>query len=217
MDELTILGKIAIWTLPIILAITVHEYAHGWVANRLGDNTAKMLGRLSLNPIKHIDLIGTILVPGLLLVFGGFMFGWAKPVPINWRNLNNPKKDMVYVAIAGPLANLGMIILWAISLKVSFLLMNTVAFIAMPLAYMAYAGIFINAVLMVLNMLPILPLDGGRVLAGLLPIGASLQYSKLERFGLPILILLIAMGWLSKILGPVVYFIQINVFSVLGM
>lgn len=217
MDELTILGKIAIWTLPIVLAITVHEYAHGWVANRLGDNTAKMLGRLSLNPIKHIDLIGTILVPGLLLVFGGFMFGWAKPVPINWRNLNNPKKDMVYVALAGPLANLGMIILWAISLKVSFLLMGTVEFIALPLAYMAYAGIFINTILMVLNMLPILPLDGGRVLAGLLPIRASLQYSRLERFGLPILILLIAMGWLSNILGPVVYFIQVSVFSALGM
>jgi len=113
MADFTLLERIAIWALPVIFAITVHEVAHGWVASKLGDNTAKSLGRLTLNPLSHIDLIGTIIVPGVLLFIGGFMFGWAKPVPVNWRNLNNPKRDMVYVAIAGPSVNLLMAIAWA--------------------------------------------------------------------------------------------------------
>ena len=104
MDELTLVGRIAVWILPVVFAITVHEVAHGWVASKLGDNTAKNLGRLTLNPISHMDLIGTVIVPAVLLLLGGFMFGWAKPVPVNWNNLKNPKRDMVYVAIAGPLA-----------------------------------------------------------------------------------------------------------------
>lgn len=217
MDELSLAGRIAIWALPVIFAITVHEVAHGWVANKLGDSTAKILGRLTLNPIKHIDLIGTIVVPAVLLMLGGFMFGWAKPVPVNWRNLNRPKTDMVYVALAGPLANLGMAIIWGLLLKLGALLGSSNEFISTPLIYMAHAGIFINCVLMVLNLLPILPLDGGRVLAGLLPNRASFQFSKLEPLGLPILIAIIAMGWLSKILGPPVYLLQISIIKMLGL
>ncbi|MFT6623955.1 MAG: Zn-dependent protease [Cycloclasticus sp.] len=217
MDELSLAGRIAIWALPIIFAITVHEVAHGWVASKLGDQTAKSLGRLTLNPISHMDLVGTVIVPVVLLLLGGFMFGWAKPVPVNWHNLNNPKRDMVYVAIAGPLANLFMALAWGVLMKIGFLLGDSNEFISTPLIYMGYAGIYINIILMVLNLLPILPLDGGRVLAGLLPNRASFQFSKLERFGLPILIVIIAMGWLSKILGPPVYFIQISIFKMLGL
>jgi Zn-dependent protease len=217
MDELSLVGRIAIWALPIIFAITVHEVAHGWVASKLGDNTAKYLGRLTLNPISHIDLVGTIIVPAVLMVLGGFMFGWAKPVPVNWNNLKNPKQDMVYVALAGPFANLLMALAWAVLMKIGYTLGNSYEFISLPLIYMGYAGIFINLVLMVLNLLPILPLDGGRVLAGLLPNKASALYSKLERFGFPILIVIIAMGWLSKILGPPIYFLQTGIFKMFGI
>lgn len=217
MGELTLIGKISVWALPVILAITVHEVAHGWVASKLGDNTAKRLGRLTLNPLKHIDPVGTLLVPGVLLFIGGFMFGWAKPVPVAFGHLNNPKKDMVYVALAGPIANLLMLIGWALLLKMAGSLPHSMGYIALPLGYMASAGVLINIILMVLNMLPILPLDGGRVLAGLLPMRASIHYSKLERLGLPILILMMVMGWLANILGPVVYFIQTSIYTMLGI
>jgi len=219
MDELTLVGKIAVWALPVIFAITVHEVAHGWVANKLGDPTAKSLGRLTLNPVSHVDPVGTLLVPGILLALGGFMFGWAKPVPVNWRNLKHPKQDMVYVALAGPLANLVMALLWAGAIKVGFILManGEAETIGQPLIYMGFAGVMINVVLMTLNLLPILPLDGGRVLAGLLPNALSLQYAKLERFGFPILVIIIMMGWLSSILGPPVMYIQNEIFSVIGI
>lgn len=217
MDELTLVGRIAVWILPVIFAITVHEVAHGWVASKFGDNTAKSLGRLTLNPISHMDLVGTVIVPGVLLLLGGFIFGWAKPVPVNWNNLKNPKRDMVYVAIAGPLANLFMAVGWGVLMKVGYMIGSDNEFVSMPLIYMGYAGVFINAVLMMLNLLPILPLDGGRVLAGLLPSRISREFSKLERFGFPILVVIIAMGWLSKILGPPVYFLQTSIFKILGI
>ena len=218
-DELTLVGKIAVWALPVIFAITVHEVAHGWVANKLGDPTAKNLGRLTLNPVSHVDPIGTLLVPGILLALGGFIFGWAKPVPVNWQNLKRPKQDMVYVALAGPLANLLMALLWAGAIKVGLILMGSggAEAIGQPLIYMGFAGVLINVVLMTLNLLPILPLDGGRVLAGLLPNALSVQYAKLERFGFPILVIIIMMGWLSSILGPPVMYIQNEIFSVIGI
>jgi len=216
-DELTLAGKIAIWALPVIFAITVHEVAHGWVASKLGDNTAKRLGRLTLNPMSHVDLVGTLIVPAVLLFLGGFIFGWAKPVPVNFGLLRHPKRDMVYVAIAGPLANLVMAILWAVVLKLGLLYANSNESVAMPLIYMGYAGIFINAILMMLNLLPILPLDGGRVLAGLLPNSLSRQYSRTEPLGMPILIIIIMMGWLSSILGPPVYFFQTSIFHMIGL
>lgn len=216
-DEWSVLGRIAIWALPVILAITVHEVAHGWVAYKLGDDTAKKQGRLTLNPISHIDLVGTIILPTVLLVFGGFMFGWAKPVPVNFRNLNKPKRDMVYVAIAGPLANLIMIFCWAILMKLAMIIGLSNEFISLPLIYMAYAGIFINAVLMVLNLLPILPLDGGRVVAGLLPHKMSVQFSRLEPLGLPILIGIMVMNWLPKLIGPPIYMLQTSIFKILGI
>jgi len=217
MADFTLLERIAIWALPVIFAITVHEVAHGWVASKLGDNTAKSLGRLTLNPLSHIDLIGTIIVPGVLLFIGGFMFGWAKPVPVNWRNLNNPKRDMVYVAIAGPSANLLMAIAWALIIKMAPLLSVLNDNVVLAFTYMGHAGVLINVVLMVLNLLPLLPLDGGRVVAGLLPDKASYQYGKLERLGFPILVIIIAMGWLSKILGPPVYFLQTSILNMFGI
>lgn len=217
MGDLTLIERIAVWALPVIFAITVHEVAHGWVASKLGDNTAKRLGRLTLNPISHIDVIGTIIVPGVLLILGGFMFGWAKPVPVNWNNLKNPKHDMVYVAIAGPLANFLMAITWAALIKLGYFIGGGNEALATGLIYMGHAGVIINIVLMVLNLLPLLPLDGGRVLAGLLPQKMSLQFSKLERLGFPLLIVIIATGWLSKILGPPVNFLQTGIFKVFGI
>ena len=157
MDELTLVGRIAVWILPVIFAITVHEVAHGWVASQFGDNTAKSLGRLTLNPISHMDLVGTVIVPGVLLLLGGFIFGWAKPVPVNWHNLKNPKRDMIYVALAGPFANLLMAIGWGVVMKIGYMMGAQNEYFAMPLIYMGYAGIFINSVLMMLNLLPILP------------------------------------------------------------
>ncbi|PCI22230.1 MAG: site-2 protease family protein [Piscirickettsiaceae bacterium] len=219
MDELTLVGKIAVWALPVIFAITVHEVAHGWVASKLGDQTAKSLGRITLNPIKHIDPIGTLLVPAVLLFLGGFMFGWAKPVPVNWSNLRRPKRDMVYVAVAGPFANLMMALLWALTIRLGHFLTESanLEYVGTPLIYMGFAGVFINVILMTLNLLPLLPLDGGRILAGLLPNNLSREYAKLERFGFPILVIIIAMGWLSIILGPPVYYVQRIILSIVGI
>jgi Zn-dependent protease len=198
-EELSLIQKIIVWAVPVLFAITVHEVAHGWVANRLGDATAKMAGRLTINPIRHVDPVGTVLVPGLLLAIGGFLFGWAKPVPVNFGNLNHPKRDMIYVAIAGPGANLVMAFIWG---AVGLLARYLPEFAAMPLLYMSIAGLYINAILMLVNMIPLPPLDGGRVVAGLLPPALANSYSKLEPYGLFIMLGLLATGMLGKILGP---------------
>lgn len=199
-DLVSIVQKIAIWALPVLFAITLHEVAHGWVARALGDRTAEMLGRLSLNPIRHIDPIGTVVLPLIMLMLpGGFLFGWAKPVPVSMRNLRNPRRDMAIVAIAGPLSNLVMAIGWGILAKVA-ISMNPEEGIWLGVLLMARAGIIINLVLMVLNMLPFPPLDGSRVLAGLLPEAQARAIDRLERYGLMILIVLMATGILSKIM-----------------
>ncbi len=214
-SDLNLVQKIAIWALPVLLAITLHEVAHGWVARWLGDNTAYAQGRLSLNPLAHIDPVGTLLVPGLLLLVGGFLFGWAKPVPVNFRNLRNPKRDMAIVAIAGPLTNLAMAIGWVILLRISVAM--PVEGLWMGLRYMAVAGISINLALMVLNLIPLPPLDGGRVAVGVLPTSAAAALSRLEPYGFVILIVLLATGILAKIMGPPMMIMQGLLFSLAGL
>lgn len=215
MNELTGVQQFSIWVLPILFAITLHEVAHGWVAKILGDNTAMMLGRLTLNPLKHIDPIGTVLVPGILLFVGGFLFGWAKPVPVDWQKLGKPKRDMALVAIAGPLANLFMAVIWALVIKLALIFQSD--FISTPLVYMGIAGIHINLLLMLLNLLPIPPLDGGRVMTGILPGRLAWRYSQIEPFGLLILVLLLSTGMLNQILGSPIIFMQKLISTLTGL
>ena len=204
MYELSLIQRIAVFALPLLFAVTVHEVAHGWAAKRLGDPTAQRLGRLTLNPIKHIDPVGTILVPGLLLVLGGFIFGWAKPVPVTWENLRHPKRDMALVAVAGPGANLVMAVIWGLVWRLGLELYGSTPGIGLPLVFMGQAGVVINAVLMVLNLLPIPPLDGGRVMTGLLPGPLAWQLSRIEPYGLFIILGLLVFGLLGRILAPAV-------------
>jgi Zn-dependent protease len=187
------LAAIVLWAVPVVLAITLHEAAHGFVARQLGDQTAYMLGRVTLNPLKHIDPIGTIVVPGFLIAVSVltraplFIFGWAKPVPVNFGNLRHPKRDMFWVAGAGPFANFAMAVAWALLLKFT----SPGASLAdAALGEMAIAGIDINVLLMILNVLPIPPLDGGRMALSLLPQSAAAVYARLERYGFALIILL---------------------------
>jgi Zn-dependent protease len=203
--ELTLVQKIAVYALPVIFAITVHEAAHGYAARHFGDLTAAKEGRITLNPLKHIDPFGTILLPLLTLFIGGILFGWAKPVPVNFANLNHPKRDMLWVAAAGPIANLLMAIFWAFMLHIANGMPDTAVNF---LAYMSMAGISINVVLMVLNLLPMPPLDGGRIAVSLLPMPLAIKLSRVERFGFPILILLMFSGVLGKIIYPIIQVIE---------
>ncbi|HWU83376.1 MAG TPA: site-2 protease family protein [Methylophilaceae bacterium] len=200
--ELTIIQKIAIYALPVIFAITVHEAAHGYAARYFGDMTAHLQGRITLNPIKHIDPIGTILVPALTMLAGGILFGWAKPVPVDFSRLRHPKRDMIWVAAAGPASNLLMAIVWVFLYKFA---PDLPAAYVLPAQFMAQAGIMINIVLMVLNLLPLPPLDGGRIAVGLLPNHLAMQFAKLEQYGFIILIILLATGVLSKIMTPLIH------------
>ncbi len=197
--------QITISIIPLIFAITVHEVAHGWVAWKLGDPTAKMLGRLTLNPIKHIDPIGTIVVPLFLFVTSGFMFGWAKPVPVNKKNLASPDKSMALVAVAGPAANLLMAIGWFVVLKIG-ISMSPSSTGALWFLQMAQVGIFFNIILMALNILPIPPLDGSRILYWLLPPRLATKLDLIEPYGFFIIIGLMLTGVLSAILTPVIQF-----------
>ncbi len=209
--ELTIIQKIAVYALPIILAITVHEAAHGYAAKYFGDLTAEKLGRITLNPLKHIDLVGTIILPALTVMLGGILFGWAKPVPVNFGNLRNPKKDMLWVAAAGPASNLVMAILWALILNYSKIAPDSAAYF---LSQMSWAGIMINLVLMVLNLLPLPPLDGGRIAVSLLPHDLAVQFSKLEQYGFIILVVLLFTGILGKIISPIIGFFAQLILSI---
>ena len=215
MIEVSLTQKIVAWVLPVLFAITVHEVAHGWVARQLGDNTAMMMGRLTLNPVRHIDPVGSILIPGMLLLMqAGFIFGWAKPVPITWQNLGRPKSDMVLVAAAGPLSNFCMAVIWALITRMVLL---TGSEFAQPLLFMGVAGIFINVVLMLLNLLPLPPLDGGRVVAGLLPDQWSVRFSRIEPYGIWILIALLLTGVLGWLLWPVLEFVLHMLAQVSGL
>jgi Zn-dependent protease len=200
----TLIQTLAIAALPVIFAITLHEAAHGYAARHFGDLTAWQAGRISLNPLRHIDLIGTVVVPVsiLLLSAGNFLFGWAKPVPVNFGRLRNPKKDMFWVAAAGPAANLFMALLWAGILK--FVEAAPDNAYSLPLARMADVGIEVNLVLMALNLLPLPPLDGGRIAVSLLPHRLAWSFARVEPWGFPILLLLLFTGILSSILGPVI-------------
>ena len=216
LNELTFIQRIVVWVIPVIFAITVHEVAHGWVAKKYGDNTASMLGRLTLNPIKHIDILGTIIIPGLLLLSStGFIFGWAKPVPVNPRNFKNPKKDMAIVALAGPVANLLMAIAWALVVRLGVFI--NVEAVSLPLIYTGIAGISINLVLGIINLLPIPPLDGSRIVTGMLPHKWAWQYNRLERFGFIVLLILLWTGGLSYILGYPLFYAQQLFFTLAGI
>ncbi len=189
---------ITIYALPVIFAITVHEAAHGYAARFFGDMTAEKAGRISLNPLRHIDPFGTIILPALTLLIGGMLFGWAKPVPVDFGRLRHPKQDMFWVAAAGPFSNLIMAILWAWVIKFSALVPTYSA----PMSLMGQAGVTINVVLMVLNLLPLPPLDGGRIAVSLLPGPLAVKLANLERYGFMILVFLLFSGILSKVMEP---------------
>ena len=204
MDVNHLVQTVAIYAIPVLFAITLHEAAHGYVARHFGDMTAHAQGRISLNPARHVDLIGTLLVPLIILFLtqGKFLFGWAKPVPVNYSALRKPRQHMAWVAAAGPGANMVMALVWALALKVSVLVPENS--FSLPLRLMSEAGIIVNLVFMFLNLIPILPLDGGRIVASLLPSRAAWQYAKLEPLGLPILVLLLLTNVLNFLLEPLV-------------
>lgn len=201
---------ICVYAIPLIFAITLHESAHGWAAGRLGDSTATMLGRVTINPIPHIDPIGTIAVPGALLLMsaltggGGLLFGWAKPVPINPRYFRNPLKAMTITAAAGPLSNLLQMIFWALLLKA----LAAVGFYDKFVISVCAAGISVNLMLMAFNLIPIPPLDGGRIVRGLLPRQAGMAFDKIEPYGFMILLVLMVGGGLSFFVRPFLMFGQ---------
>jgi len=204
MLELSVIQKVAVWLLPVLFAITLHEAAHAWMANRLGDSTAKMLGRVTFNPIKHIDLVGTILVPIAVAVLSNFsfIFGWAKPVPINWQQLRNPRRDTAIVGAIGPLSNIFMAFLWAGILKIATFLDPVHSNIGLFLFLSGQAGIIINLILAYLNLIPIPPLDGSRVVMGFLSPKQTITYLKIERYGLFIFLLLVFSGALYYLISP---------------
>jgi len=209
-----------VFALPVIFAITLHEAAHGYAAKYFGDMTAYQAGRISLNPLRHIDPVGTILVPGIILLAsslaggGFFLFGWAKPVPVNFGNLRRPKKDMLWVALAGPAANLFMALFWALMIRLSVGLPGS---FAEPLFLMGIAGIFINAALIALNLLPLPPLDGGRIAVSLLPQPYAYKYSRIEPYGMIILIILLFTNILGMIMWPLMGLTIDGVVSLLGI
>ncbi len=206
--ELTLIQKIAVFALPVIFAITLHEAAHGYVARFFGDMTAAAAGRISLNPLKHIDPVGTILVPLVILLTskllggGAILFGWAKPVPVNFARLRRPKQDMLWVAAAGPGVNFVMAVFWALMIQLGHALGS--GFAGAPLILMGAAGVFINVILMALNLIPLPPLDGGRIAVSLLPMKQAMQFARLEPYGLFILLGLLFTGILGIILWPLI-------------
>jgi len=210
------LRQLSIWVIPGIFAITVHEVSHGYVARLFGDRTAEMVGRLTLNPLKHVDPMGTVIVPLIMLLLpGNFIFGWAKPVPVAQRNLRNPRRDMAIVAAAGPASNIVMAVFWALVAKVAVLI--NVEWLTPWLVNVGAVGILFNLVLAVLNLLPIPPLDGGRVVTNLLPAGVSDKFDRIEPYGFMIIIGLLVFGVLGRIIAPPIYFLRDLILTVMGL
>jgi len=217
--DLTIIQKIAVWAIPVIFAITLHEVAHGWVASWFGDQTARLSGRLSLNPIRHIDPVGTVILPLLMLAYSNFIFGWAKPVPVDPRNLHHPRRDMALVALAGPLSNIFMAFFWGAIAKTGIMLeLSGSTWFGTPLVQMGAAGILINAVLAALNILPLPPLDGSKILASLLPRRMAYRFSLIEPYGFFILLFIFIFPPLRAIFNSIMLplvFLLVNVISML--
>jgi Zn-dependent protease len=219
--ELNLIQTIAVYALPVIFAITLHEAAHGYVAKHFGDLTAYAEGRVSLNPLRHIDPFGTVALPLILLALsklfggGGILFGWAKPVPVNFSNLRHPKRDMLWVAAAGPASNLLMALLWALMVKIGLSVPGS--YFALPLALMGAAGVFVNVIFMVLNLLPLPPLDGGRILVSLLPHRLAHMVSRIEPYGFVILIVLLFTGALGVVMWPMIGFTMSAIAGLFGV
>ena len=217
MDLHNSLITILVYALPVVFAITLHEAAHGYVAKHFGDSTAYMLGRVTLNPVKHIDLVGTIVLPILTVLVSPFMFGWAKPVPVNFANLRNPKRDSLWVAFAGPASNLLQLALWAM---VAAVLARTIAPSGLAGGFwlaVADAGIKVNIMFALLNLLPILPLDGGRMVTSVLPGRISYAYQQTERFGMVILLVLLFSGVIGWILSPLYQGMYAQTLKLIGL
>jgi len=217
-----IIYTIAVWLFPVLFAITLHEAAHGWVASKLGDPTAEKLGRITINPLPHIDLVGTIVVPFSILLISiltfstGLLIGWAKPVPVDIRYFKQPLLDMALVAVAGPVSNFLMACCWAVFILLATNLLGR-SETGLFLADMGQKGILINVILMVLNMMPVPPLDGGRVVAGVIPRQLAIPFMKLERYGMVIIIMLLASGVLAQIMWPMVMFFVKLIAGIFGL
>lgn len=206
-----------IWAIPALFAITIHEVAHGWVALQCGDKTAQRLGRLTLNPIKHIDPLGTVILPLALFFLGGFIFGWAKPVPIDPRNFRNPRPNGALIAFAGPGSNFLMMIIWALVMKVGSLVMTSNPWIGQILMNMGDAGVLVNIILAVVNLIPIPPLDGSRIVANVLSPSAAYHYNRIEPYGIWIVFFLLVSGVLSHFITPIIASVNALVISLLGL